>query len=62
LTPATIIIIVELKKDIFIKIRESAVFIEDRIKFTVYKISMDLAVWADNKREKSNRIMKTVLE
>jgi hypothetical protein len=62
LTPATITTVVELKKDIFIKIRESAVFTEDRIKFIVYKTSVGLAVWADNKKEKPNRIMKTVPE
>jgi hypothetical protein len=51
---------VELKKDTFIKVRESAVFTGDRIKFTIYKISVGLAVWTDNKREKLNRTMKTI--
>jgi hypothetical protein len=57
-----IIIIVKLKKDTLIKVRELAVFTGDRTKFTIYKTSVGLAVWADNKREKSNRIIKIVLE
>jgi hypothetical protein len=44
LTSAITTIIVELKKNIFIKIRESAMFTGDRIKFTAYKISVSLAV------------------
>jgi hypothetical protein len=62
LTPATIITVVKLKKDTLIKIRESAVFIGDWIKFIIYKIFVGLAVWANNKREKSNRIIKIVLK
>jgi hypothetical protein len=62
LTPVTTITVVKLKKDTLIKVRELAVFIEDRMKFIVYKISVGLAVWADNKREKPNRTIKTVSE
>jgi hypothetical protein len=62
LTLTIIITMVELKKDTLIKVRELAVFTGDRTKFIVYKTSISLAVWADNKREKSNRIMKTVLK
>jgi hypothetical protein len=62
LIPTTITTIIKLKKDILIKVKESAVFIEDRTKFTTYKTSINLAVWADNKKKKSNKIIKTVLE
>jgi hypothetical protein len=62
LISATTTTIVELKKDIFIKIRELAIFIEDRIKFTAYKTFIGLAVWADNKREKINRTIKIISE
>jgi hypothetical protein len=61
LTPATITVI-ELKKDTLIKVRESAVFTRDKSKFSAYKISVGLYVWADNKRERLNRILKTVIE
>jgi hypothetical protein len=44
LTPATTTTVVELKKDTFIKVRELAVFTGDRTKFTIYKISVGLAV------------------
>jgi hypothetical protein len=62
LTPATITTVIELKKDTLIKIKELAVFTGDRIKFTVYKIFMGLAVWANNKREKPNRTIKIIPE
>jgi hypothetical protein len=62
LTPAITTTIVELKKNTLIKVRESAVFTEDRTKFTAYKTSISLAVWTNNKREKPNRIIKIVLE
>jgi hypothetical protein len=44
LIPVTTITVIELKKDTFIKIKESAVFTEDRIKFTTYKTFVGLAV------------------
>jgi hypothetical protein len=44
LTPTTTTTVVELKKDTFIKVKESAVFTENRTKFTAYKTSMGLAV------------------
>jgi hypothetical protein len=62
LTPATTTTVIKLKKDTFIKIRKPAVFTEDRTKFIIYKTSIGLAVWADNKREKPNRTIKTVPE
>jgi Retrotransposon gag protein len=62
MTPATITTVVKLKKDTLIKVREPAVFTKNRTKFTTYKIFMGLAVWADNKREKPNRIIKTIPE
>jgi hypothetical protein len=62
LTPATTTTMIELKKDTLIKIREPAIFTEDRIKFTIYKISISLTVWTDNKKEKPNKIIKTVPE
>jgi hypothetical protein len=52
LTSVTITIVVELKKDTLIKVRELAVFTGDRSKFSAYKTSVGLAVWADNKRDK----------
>jgi hypothetical protein len=58
----TIITVVKLKKDTFIKVRESAVFAKDRAKFIAYKTSVDLAVWANNKKNRANRNMKIVLE
>jgi hypothetical protein len=60
LISATIITVVELKKDTLIKVRELAVFIKDRTKFIIYKISISLAVWTNNKREKSNRTIKII--
>jgi hypothetical protein len=54
--------VIKLKKDTLIKIKESTVFSGDRAKFSIYKTSVDLAVWTDNKRDKSNRIIKTVPE
>jgi hypothetical protein len=62
LTSAITITVVKLKKDIFIKVRELAVFMRDRTKFIIYKTLVGLTVWADNKREKVNRNIKTVLE
>jgi hypothetical protein len=60
LTP--VIIVVKVKKDTLIKIRDPTVFTEDRTKFSAYKTSVGLAVWADNKRIILNRNMKTVAE
>jgi hypothetical protein len=62
LISVTTITIIELKKNTLIKVRELAMFTGDQTKFIVYKISVGLAVWVDNKKEKSNRIIKTVLE
>jgi hypothetical protein len=62
LTLITTITVVKLKKDTLIKVRESAVFIGDRTKFTTYKTSVGLVVWADNKRDRVNKNMKIVLE
>jgi 5-methylcytosine-specific restriction endonuclease McrBC regulatory subunit McrC len=44
LISVTTITVVKLKKDIFIKVREPAIFIGERIKFAIYKTSVDLAV------------------
>jgi hypothetical protein len=62
LTLATITTVVEFKKDTLIKVRELTVFNGDRTKFSAYKISVGLAVWADNKKDKLNRTMKIVAE
>jgi hypothetical protein len=61
LTPTTIIV-VELKKNTLIKIRKLAVFTGDKIKFLIYKTSVGLTVWINNKRERVNRNIKTVSE
>jgi hypothetical protein len=44
LTSVTTTIMIELKKDTLIKVRESTIFNGDRIKFSAYKTSMGLAV------------------
>jgi hypothetical protein len=62
LTLITIITIIELKKDTLIKVKEPAIFTGDKVKFTAYKTSVGLAVWADNKRDRANRNIKTVPE
>jgi hypothetical protein len=56
------IIVVKVKKDILIKIKDLTVFTRDKTKFSVYKTSVGLVVWADNKRIISNRNMKIVVE
>jgi hypothetical protein len=56
------ITVIKLKKHNLIKIRESTVFTGNRSKFSVYKISVGLYVWVDNKRERLNRNLKIVVE
>jgi hypothetical protein len=56
------ITMIELKQDTLIKIRKLTIFSKNRSKFSAYKISVGLYMWANNKKERLNRILKTVLE
>jgi hypothetical protein len=58
----SVITVIEIKKDTFIKIRDLTVFTGDRIKFSVYKTFVGLAVWVDNKKTILNRNMKIVIK
>jgi hypothetical protein len=62
LTLITNTTVIKFKKDTLIKVRESIIFTGDRSKFSTYKTSVGLYVWANNKRQIPNRILKIVPE